>query len=665
MTCADKFKKNSTTTAEATDVEFVEVDGRPRCVNAWCRRQLLGDGTCPRGCAQAGAVGFADASMEVPLAVDSMGAEGWEALSTAYVNGQFDYSTAVRVLRLAQYLAHESGAADISPSHIDQALQLHAKHPVNRVGSGEGADPETIAGHTDLKRAVELALAGGHPLGILFDESSVGDAWLLAEWARNQGVGVRMTTRCACGQPPSKCTCSEADRARWQGVSFYQGVQGATVLVAVTPPTWEETQHRLRGTISPLSLAAEAAIPERAFTAGQAAPVTATDPDTDLLVQAAVRDLNLDSAAQQEVLALAGTAARLDGAGSIQLRHMVEALAYFPRGRGGTTRGAAAADNELSLGVPPELAAAAAAQDKVPGDDLYRLVRDRLARLADEVDERLISAEMRAHILAMIRFHRYSLNNQILISLQCYARGIDPNQLVAAHDDWQKMGRRVKKGERGIQIIWGKPRHKRVRVRDEVTGEEREEERSWIAFGGGNVFLESQTEGEPIPRMPKKEMAEVGGELDRRVVALIERQGIQFRERATLSSSTVAYAEQKATVSGATTTEIYRRSNEAQQQRLRASLHELAHVEMGHLDRSQSPPDEQQQELEADACAYVVAQHYGYDFGTTPNYIALHARAGRHLHQSMERIARTAKQIIEQLEAQEEETVQPAAQATA
>lgn len=543
-----------------------------------------------------------------------------------------------------------------------QALAMHRDNPVNRVGSGEGADPETIAGHPELKRAVELALAGGHPLGILFDESCAGDAWLLAEWARKQGVGVRMTTRCACGQPPSKCTCGEADRERWQKVSFYQGVQGATLVVPLTPPAWEDTQHWLTGAVSPLSLAREAALPERAFAARQAAPVTLTDPDTAMLVQAAGRDLGLDAAAQQELLALASTAARLEGAGSIQLRHMVEALSYFPRGRTDSVARPlpATGGDALAAGVPPDLAAAAASRSKIPGDGLYQLVRERLARLADEIDATIVSAEMETYIRAMIRFHRYSFNNQWLIQLQCYVRGIDPNQLVASAADWRKQGRFIKKDERGIQVIWGRPRHRQVRVEDAQTGEERLEEVTWMDFGGGNVFLESQTEGQPIPKMPQREMGEVGAELDRRVVALMEIQGLLFEEAATISSKVSGLAV-KGTLretqhdTPPEVTMVARRLNEAQQQRLRVGLHELAHVQLGHLDRQGELP-KSQRELEADACAYVVAQHFGYDLGTVPNYIALHGGAGAQLHQSMERIAKTAKQMIEQIDALEEET---------
>lgn len=52
----------------------------------------------------------------------------------------------------------------------------------------------------------------------------------------------------------------------------------------------------------------------------------------------------------------------------------------------------------------------------------------------------------------MARFHSYSLNNQILIAVQ------KPEAtLCASYTTWKKMGRYVKKGEKGIRILCPSP----------------------------------------------------------------------------------------------------------------------------------------------------------------------------------------------------------------
>lgn len=88
------------------------------------------------------------------------------------------------------------------------------------------------------------------------------------------------------------------------------------------------------------------------------------------------------------------------------------------------------------------------------------------------------------------RFRQYSLNNTLLILIQC------PTAThVASYKKWQEMGRQVRKGEKGLSIF--APMMRRVTSEDSK-GEE--VTRQVLAgFRIVSTFDVSQTEGDPLP----------------------------------------------------------------------------------------------------------------------------------------------------------------------
>ena len=82
--------------------------------------------------------------------------------------------------------------------------------------------------------------------------------------------------------------------------------------------------------------------------------------------------------------------------------------------------------------------------------------------------------------------HTYSARNTILIAQQAYARGIEPTH-VAGFSAWLKLGRCVRKGERGLSI-WAPMRVKERDEQGEDTGEKR------TLFRVAHVWDVSQTE---------------------------------------------------------------------------------------------------------------------------------------------------------------------------
>lgn len=110
------------------------------------------------------------------------------------------------------------------------------------------------------------------------------------------------------------------------------------------------------------------------------------------------------------------------------------------------------------------------------------------ATIAEQVEE-LRSSEAWTRFLTFAQaFHRYSINNLLLILAQ------KPEAThVAGYGTWQKLGRQVRKGEGGpnaIRIFGG--RDVRETVEDEQTGEEKEQRR--VRFFPVSVFDITQTD---------------------------------------------------------------------------------------------------------------------------------------------------------------------------
>ena len=112
-------------------------------------------------------------------------------------------------------------------------------------------------------------------------------------------------------------------------------------------------------------------------------------------------------------------------------------------------------------------------------------------RLNESVRALATSEGWRAWLETRATFHNYSLGNTMLIAMQ------RPDAMqVAGFKAWQKLGRQVRKGERGIRIM--APRT--VVERDEETGEEERH----TYFVTVSVFDVGQTDGDPLPEPPRE-----------------------------------------------------------------------------------------------------------------------------------------------------------------
>src|SRR5205823_4136185 len=118
------------------------------------------------------------------------------------------------------------------------------------------------------------------------------------------------------------------------------------------------------------------------------------------------------------------------------------------------------------------------------------------------------------------RFHQYSLGNQLLI-----AAARPDATYVAGYHAWLKLGRQVKRGEKGIAIMVP---HARKVALDDGTGERR-----GSSFGAGWGFDGSSTEGDSLPALEVPTLGgDGGGEVWHGLAAVVVREGVGLRAAA-------------------------------------------------------------------------------------------------------------------------------------
>jgi antirestriction protein ArdC len=235
------------------------------------------------------------------------------------------------------------------------------------------------------------------------------------------------------------------------------------------------------------------------------------------------------------------------------------------------------------------------------------------------------SGRLREYLAAMARFHRYSLHNILLIASQ------KPNAMhVAGFHAWHKLGRFVKKGEKGIMILAPVIRQKA----ENNTEAEPDESSVAVGFRAAYVFDISQTDGQPLP-----EIGSVNGdprEPRERLAKFVADQAIALE-----------YSDEIAPARGMSEGgKITLLPGQSPAEEFATLAHEVAH-EMMHRDERRSSTTKRVRETEAEAVAFVVCSAIGLETGSAAqDYIGLYGGDAKLLCESLEYVQRTATQIL-------------------
>jgi hypothetical protein len=243
------------------------------------------------------------------------------------------------------------------------------------------------------------------------------------------------------------------------------------------------------------------------------------------------------------------------------------------------------------------------------------------------------SETLTAYLGAMARFHSYSFGNILAI-----ARQRPTATRVAGIRSWNELGRFVKKGEKGIQILApmiGYRRRRDAAEQQPSANQDAKPAPMLIGFRAVYVFDIGQTEGADLPEFEHNITGEVGAHRDR-MIAFLAAQNIklEFNEKIAPALG-VSYGGKIALLPGQSKAEEFT-----------TLVHEATH-ELLHKAERRTMTTATVRETEAEAVAFIVGQAVGLKMGTaSSDYIQMYAGNAALLAESLEIIQRTSSVIL-------------------
>ena len=290
--------------------------------------------------------------------------------------------------------------------------------------------------------------------------------------------------------------------------------------------------------------------------------------------------------------------------------------------------------------------------------------KDRMREIVDSIEngikELFESDKYRKYLATMSRFHRYSVNNTMLI----YMQRPDATH-VAGFNKWRdQFGRNVLKGEKGIRIIAPTPYKKKV---EEIKTDPEtnapvldadgkaiieEKEIRIPMFKVVSVFDVSQTAGKPLPQLA----ADLSGNVQQYEVFMeaLRRASPVPMEIKPVARDTDGFFSIKAQ-------SITIRAGMSEVQTVCAAVHAIAHAKLHDYEHMTELADDGEtilvpgeksrntEEVEAESISYAVCQYYGIETGENSfGYIATWSKGKelKELRASLETINKTASELI-------------------
>jgi len=217
------------------------------------------------------------------------------------------------------------------------------------------------------------------------------------------------------------------------------------------------------------------------------------------------------------------------------------------------------------------------------------------------------------------KFHSYSWNNRILIYLQ------KPQAtLLKGYRSWQKMGRQVKRGEKGVWIF--APMSKKE-VKNGV-------ERMVIkGFRVVSVFDISQTEGDEV-EIPSV-ISGIKGEVSRELIeGIIESSPVEITfKKELIAHGLYSPSEKKIEI-----------KEDGSKQMFKTILHELSHYY--HHQIGWEEENDRQKEFIAESSACAVASIFGVD---TSEYSVMYLKSWLDDFEQFEKLQKKLKKVIDKV----------------
>jgi antirestriction protein ArdC len=251
------------------------------------------------------------------------------------------------------------------------------------------------------------------------------------------------------------------------------------------------------------------------------------------------------------------------------------------------------------------------------------------------------SDALTAYLDARSRFHNYSFGNVLEI-----ARQRPTSTRVAGMYAWNQLGRRVKKGEKGIRIL-----APIIGIRRKSDEEAKKDDPAYtnkpvlVGFRNAHVFDVAQTDGAELPEM-ERAYGDAGENRDR-LLTFISSRGIElvFTENIAPAMG-VSYGGRIAILPGQTDAEEFA-----------TLVHEVAH-ELLHKAERRTTTTKTVKETEAEAVAFVVGKAVGLTMGSaSADYIQLYHGNASLLAESLEVVQQTSAVILAALEPFRTETM--------
>ena len=236
------------------------------------------------------------------------------------------------------------------------------------------------------------------------------------------------------------------------------------------------------------------------------------------------------------------------------------------------------------------------------------------------------SENLKAYLRAIKLFPNYSLRNLMMIMKQApHATAVN------GFHTWRKLGRSVRKGEKGIGVF-----APMIGIGKEDSEHETEGERYPFGFRLVHVFDISQTAGQDLPQLAKP--AGFSGEYIQRLESVFNEHSIEVVEQELPAGTSGRSYGGKIAVA----------PNQSDTERFQVLIHELAH-ELMHRNLD-ARPTHSVRETEAESVAYAVCSACGIEcLDHASDYIGMVQGDSEQFCGSLQAIFKTSSYLIQEL----------------